>query len=100
MKMCSASRSAGIFAMNGWSPIAVIPPFHHDHGYAADPGAKEAIIGLETSDLDEFVARLKHQSVKFVLDTLATPVCRMAVVEDPDGNHLIIHKRHEGSRSA
>jgi predicted enzyme related to lactoylglutathione lyase len=25
---------------------------------------------------------------------METPVCRMAVIADPDGNHLIIHKRH------
>jgi len=34
--------------------------------------------------------------VKFVLDLLETPVCRMAVIEDPDQNSITIHKRHEG----
>ena len=58
------------------------------------PGAKGAVVGFETSDLDAFVNRLKEKSVKFVIDIFSTPVCRMAAIEDPDGNQIAIHKRH------
>ncbi|MEW6543117.1 MAG: VOC family protein [Nitrospirota bacterium] len=64
------------------------------------PGAKEAVVGFETTDLDAFVATLKERSMPFVLDVFATPVCRMAVIEDPDGNHLVIHKRHSHLQSS
>ncbi len=57
------------------------------------PGAKGAVVGFEVADLDAFVRRLKEQSVPFVVDTFETPVCRLAVIEDPDRNHLVIHKR-------
>ena len=62
-----------------------------------DPGAKGALIGFETSDLAAFVHRLKERAVAFVQETFETPVCRMAIIEDPDGNHLVVHKRKTGS---
>ena len=58
------------------------------------PGAKGAVVAFEVSDLEAFMKRLKELGVTFVLDVMETPVCRMAVIADPDGNHLIIHKRH------
>lgn len=57
------------------------------------PGAKGAVVAFEVTDLDVFVNMLKEKPVTFVVDTFPTPVCRMAVIEDPDGNHLVIHKR-------
>ncbi|MGH7231477.1 MAG: VOC family protein [Nitrospiraceae bacterium] len=53
------------------------------------------MVGFETAELDSFVTALKGKSVSVILDIVTTPVCRMAVVEDPDGNHIVIHKRHE-----
>jgi hypothetical protein len=58
------------------------------------PGAKGAIIAFEVSDLDAFVHKMKERAVSFVTEAFDTPVCRMAVIEDPDGNHITIHKRH------
>lgn len=57
------------------------------------PGAKGAVVAFETTDLDAFVKRLKEQSVPFVVEMFSTPVCRMAVIEDPDRNHVTIHQR-------
>lgn len=58
------------------------------------PGAKGAVVGFEVSDFEPFIHKMKERAVRFVLDPFATPVCRMAVIEDPDGNHVTIHKRH------
>ncbi|WP_447976643.1 VOC family protein [Candidatus Nitrospira bockiana] len=60
------------------------------------PGAKGAVVGFETSDFDAFVRRLKERAVPFIQEAFETPVCRMAVVEDSDGNHVVIHKRKPG----
>ena len=60
------------------------------------PGAKGAVVGFETFDLDRCVKGLKEQSVTFVADIFSTPACRMAVIEDPDSNRIVIHKRREG----
>ncbi len=59
------------------------------------PGAKGAVVAFETTDLDAFLKTLKEKSVTFVVEIFSTPVCRMAVVQDPDGNHITIHKRNE-----
>ena len=48
---------------------------------------------LEVDDLDAFVAKLREHNVKFVWEPQETPVCRMAVVADPDGNWLVLHQR-------
>jgi predicted enzyme related to lactoylglutathione lyase len=65
------------------------------------PGAKGAVVAFEVTDLDAFVRTLKNQSVTFVTETFTTPVCRMTVIQDPDGNHITIHQRrdeYEGSK--
>ncbi len=58
------------------------------------PGAKGAVVAFETSDLDAQVKTLKEKSVTFVVEIFSTPVCRMAVLSDPDENHVTIHQRH------
>ena len=53
-------------------------------------------VGLEVDNYDEAIAALKAKSVPFLLETMETPVCHLAVVQDPDGNSLFIHKRKPG----
>jgi predicted enzyme related to lactoylglutathione lyase len=45
---------------------------------------------LEVDNLDAAIARFEQRKVSY--DKVESPVCRMAVIEDPDGNKLIIHK--------
>ena len=47
---------------------------------------------LEVEDFDDAIKRLKDRQVRFAADPFETPCCHMAVVQDPDGNKLIIHK--------
>ena len=35
---------------------------------------------------------LKQANVRFAAEGIESPVCWMAVVQDPDGNKIIIHK--------
>jgi predicted enzyme related to lactoylglutathione lyase len=58
------------------------------------PGARGAVIAFEVSDFQAFLHKLKERAVSFVTDAFDTPVCRMAVIQDEDGNHITIHKRH------
>jgi predicted enzyme related to lactoylglutathione lyase len=60
----------------------------------AKPTADGASVGLEVEDFDATIAELKAAGVPFVMDAFPTPVCRMAIISDPDGNALIIHKRN------
>jgi len=54
-------------------------------------------LALETDDLDAEVARLKGAGVSFKNDIFESPVCRMAVIEDPDGNGICLHQRKAAS---
>jgi predicted enzyme related to lactoylglutathione lyase len=54
-------------------------------------------VGLEVEDFDAAVERLEADKVPFIVPPGDTPVCRMAIISDPDGNVLIIHKRKPGS---
>jgi predicted enzyme related to lactoylglutathione lyase len=60
-----------------------------DHWTPSDQGTGAA---FEVEDFDEAIERLKDRSVGFVAEPFETPCCRMAVVQDPDGNKLMIHK--------
>ncbi len=47
---------------------------------------------LEVEDFEETINELRRQGVRFAAEPFETPCCHMAVVQDPDGNKLIIHK--------
>ena len=47
---------------------------------------------FEVEDFDEAIRRLKDRHVRFAAEPFETPCCHMAVIQDPDGNKLIIHK--------
>ena len=47
---------------------------------------------LEVENFDEAIKQLRNHGVPFAAEPFETPCCHMAVVQDPDGNKLIIHK--------
>jgi predicted enzyme related to lactoylglutathione lyase len=47
---------------------------------------------FEVEDFNGAIGRLKDRHVRFAAEPFETPCCHMAVVQDPDGNKLIIHK--------
>ena len=47
---------------------------------------------LEVENFDEAIKQLRNQGVRLPQSPLKRPCCHMAVVQDPDGNKLIIHK--------
>ena len=49
-------------------------------------------VALEMENFDEAIAELKKANVKFAWDAFESPVCHMAIVQDPDGNKIMIHK--------
>jgi predicted enzyme related to lactoylglutathione lyase len=55
----------------------------------SDQGTSAA---FEVEDFDEAIQRLKDRHVRFAAEPFETPCCHMAVVQDPDGNKLMIHK--------
>ncbi len=58
------------------------------------PGPDGGTVALEVEDFDAAIAHLRAHGVKFRLEPVPTPVCRMAMIFDPDGNTVCIHKRN------
>ena len=48
---------------------------------------------FEVDDLDAEISRLESKNVKFAMRATDTPVCRFAIICDPDGNKIMVHKR-------
>jgi len=63
------------------------------YGDTWKPSAQGTMVGFEVDNLDAEMARLKSKGGVIHLDITDTPVCRFAMVCDPDGNKIILHKR-------
>lgn len=57
------------------------------------PSPDGCAVALEVEDFDAAIAALKRHNVKFRMEPCESPACRMAMIFDPDGNTLCIHKR-------
>jgi len=73
----SATLSLGIYP--GWTP-----------------SGEGGNIALEVDDFEKSISVLKEQKIPFTMEPLETPVCHMAIISDPDGSRLLIHKRKPG----
>jgi predicted enzyme related to lactoylglutathione lyase len=60
-----------------------------EHWRPADQGTS---IALEVEDFEAAMNKLKVAMIPFAAEPFETPCCHMAVVQDPDGNKIIIHK--------
>ena len=58
-----------------------------DQWKPSDQGTSAA---FEVESLEEAMARLEERKITF--DKVESPVCRMAVLRDPDGNKIVLHK--------
>jgi len=57
------------------------------------PSPGGGCVALEVEDFDAAILRLKQHGRTFYMEPIETPVCRMAIIADPDGNSITIHKR-------
>ena len=57
------------------------------------PSRDGPALALEVEDFDATVAALRQRGVRFTVEPLDVPTCRLAVILDPDGNSLAIHHR-------
>ena len=49
-------------------------------------------VALEVEDLDALIAELKGKGVQFKAELIHSPVCRMSVCLDSEGNSIILHE--------
>jgi predicted enzyme related to lactoylglutathione lyase len=56
------------------------------------PSSDGTSVAIEVENFEDAIKDLKAAGAKFDTELVESPVCRMAVVQDPDGNKIIIHK--------
>jgi predicted enzyme related to lactoylglutathione lyase len=49
-------------------------------------------IAFEVDDLDALIVRLKGEGVQFKAEMIPSPVCRMSIILDSEGNSIILHE--------
>jgi predicted enzyme related to lactoylglutathione lyase len=47
---------------------------------------------LEVDNFDDAIKWLKDRKVTFSTEPFESPCCHMAIIKDPDGNQIVIHK--------
>ena len=57
------------------------------------PNPDGCSVAFEVENFDDAIAHLHAHNVKFRIEPMPTPVCHMAMIFDPDGNSICIHKR-------
>jgi predicted enzyme related to lactoylglutathione lyase len=63
------------------------------YGESWKPSAEGTCVAFEVDNLETEVTRLESKGVKIHMGITETPVCRFAIVCDPDGNKVMLHKR-------
>lgn len=56
------------------------------------PSDQGTCAALEVENFDQTIQTLRNKGIRFAAEPFETPCCHMAVVQDPDGNKLIIHE--------
>jgi predicted enzyme related to lactoylglutathione lyase len=72
-------------------------------GYAPDqwkPSPDGASIAFEVTDFEAVTKKLKDAGCTFKIEPMEFPTCHMAVVHDPDGSCVAIHKKKHHTHSA
>jgi predicted enzyme related to lactoylglutathione lyase len=54
-------------------------------------------VAFEVEDLDALNTRLKGEDVEYKADMIESPVCRMSIIADSEGNSIILHERKKQS---
>ena len=57
------------------------------------PSPTGTAAALEVDDFDAYVAKVREHGVTVVFEPMETPMCRMVVLADPDGNRVVLHQR-------
>lgn len=63
------------------------------YGEVWKPSPDGTCVAFEVDDLDTEIAQLKSAGVTIAMGATDTPICRFAIICDPDGNRIMIHKR-------
>ncbi|MFW6436823.1 MAG: VOC family protein [Halococcoides sp.] len=80
----------------GWAELALDPTtIALEESPEVDPGG--AAVAIAVDDVEAAVEELREHDVTISQEPFETPVCDMAHVTDPDGNPIVLHRRHDGT---
>ena len=57
------------------------------------PSGERGMVAFEVDDFEATVASLKAAAVPFLMEATESPICHYTMVNDPDGNKLMVHRR-------
>jgi predicted enzyme related to lactoylglutathione lyase len=66
--------------------------FKHPDPAQHTRGSGGASIAFEVADLDAVIKDLKAKAVTFKSKIIPSPVCRMSIIEDTEGNSIVLHQ--------
>ena len=67
---------------------------HPDPKQQGPRGSGSASVAFEVDDLDALIPQLKANGVTFKSEIIPSPVCRMSIMEDSEGNTIVLHQLH------
>ena len=65
---------------------------HPDPAQRPQRGSGSASIAFEVEDLDVLIPQLRAKGVAFKSEIIPSPVCRMSIIEDSEGNTIVLHQ--------
>lgn len=85
----------------GWAEFGTRPTTialgEANEGVPLTPGDGGVTIALAVDDIESALAELRDAGHDIKMDFVDTGVCDMAMVADPDGNPIMLHRRHDGT---
>jgi predicted enzyme related to lactoylglutathione lyase len=69
--------------------------FKHPDPAQRTRGSGGASIAFEVEDLDALIPQLKAIGVTFKSGIIPSPVCRMSIIHDSEGNSIVLHELHK-----
>ncbi len=56
------------------------------------PSPDDTSVAIEVEDFEDALQTLEKANAPVLAEKIESPTCRMAIVQDPDGNKIIVHK--------
>lgn len=85
----------------GWAEFALPPTTlalgEENPSVPFAPGDGGVGVALAVEGVEDAVAELRDADAEVHMDAVETGVCTMAMVADPDGNPIMLHRRDDGT---
>lgn len=66
--------------------------FRDPSGNSTPSAGAGSMVAIEVTDLDGWIGRLEEKGVEFKARVIPSPVCRMSIFTDPEGNGVMLHE--------